>query len=491
MNTNTLEFQEAQDTRNAAFKRADLAGGFFNIIDGQRVSPGGKLDVADPATGKKIATVPDIDRAGLDTAVASARAAFPAWSAIPYAERQAMVVEFVDRIRLHRDELLALLTAEHGRPLAAGAWELEMLTDHFVPTFLQLELKEEESDSKDLGHVIKRYVPLGTVCAISPWNVPILLSYVKVFGALLTGNTVVLKPSPYTPLTVLRIADLGRDVFPPGAFNVVTGGDDLGPWMTSHPGFDKVTFTGSTVTGKRVMESAAPTLKRLTLELGGNDPAIVLPDADLAQVVPALFWSMFALNGHACISVKRLFVPEQIYPQFTKAFAAYAATVKTGDGFAADSALGPIQNKPQFDRIKATWEEIRQSGAKVLYQGQAPNQGFFFPVTILDNPPDEASFVAKEVFGPIRSILKYRDVDQAIRRANDTTYGLGASVWGKDPEQLRAVARRLDAGTVWINQHLNLNGEFPFSGHKQSGFGAEFGIEGMRSYCNVQVIAAK
>lgn len=197
------------------------------------------------------------------------------------------------------------------------------------------------------------------------------------------------------------------------------------------------------------------------------------------------------LNGHACISLKRLYVHESIYAAVSAALAAYASHIKTGDGFAADTALGPVQNKPQFERIQATWKEIQDSGTDILYQGKAPEQGYFFPVTLLDNPRNDAPFVQNEIFGPIRSVLKYSNVDEAIRLANATNYGLGASVWGTDPIQLRAVANQLKAGTVWINQHATLDGEFPFSGHKESGFGAEFGLEGMKSYCNVQVLAQR
>jgi acyl-CoA reductase-like NAD-dependent aldehyde dehydrogenase len=356
-----------------------------------------------------------------------------------------------------------------------------------------MDLPEEESDVEGVGHVVKRYVPLGVVCAISPWNLPVLLSFVKVLPALLTGNTVVLKPSPFTPLTILRIADYVRELLPPGVLNVITGSDNLGPWMTSHAGFSKITFTGSTQTGKRILESAASTLKHVTLELGGNDAGIVLPDADPEKIATALFWSMFMLSGQGCITLKRLYVHEDVYTAFATALIACARNTKTGDAFAPDSALGPIQNRPQYERLQSTLKAIDNSGARILYQGQIPHgsRGFFVPVTILDNPPDDAEFVKNEVFGPIRSMFKYKDIEEAIRRANASPYGLGASVWGENPEQLDAVARRLEAGTVWINQHLNPHPDLPFSGFKESGFGVEFGREGLQAFCNIQIIARK
>lgn len=435
--------------------------------------------------------MPDADADILDQAVRAARTAFPAWAATPFSARRALLATFIARIKAHEPELISLLTAETGRPLAASGWELSTLVDEYGPVLINLELPTEESNSATLGRVVKRYTPLGVVCAISPWNVPILLSYMKVFAALVTGNTIVLKPSPYAPLAVLRIADYAQDLLPPGVLNIITGGDALGPLMTSHPGFDKVTFTGSTQTGKRVLNSIAGTLKRVTLELGGNDAAIILADADPQKIAESLFWSMFMLNGHACISIKRLYIPESLYPAVTEALVAYASQVKTGDGYSADTGLGPIQNKMQYDQIQATWTEIKKAGTNVLYQGSAPDHGYFFPVTILDNPANDAPFVQKEIFGPIRSVMKYSDLDEVIKRANTTNYGLGASVWGTDIKQLLEVAGRLTSGTVWINQHAALSGDLPFGGHKESGFGVEFGIEGLKSYSNVQVIAVK
>lgn len=477
------------DLRKAGMGRARFEDGFFNLIAGDRSSAGNVLEVIDPTTGTTIATVPDIDQTTLNAAVKAAREAFPSWCATSVQNRKHILEACLNRIREHGEELLPLLTAELGRPLSTSRWELDAFTEAYAPALISISIGDEKTHSETLGEVTKRFVPLGVVCAISPWNAPVLLAYLKVFTALLTGNTVVLKPSPFAPLTVCRIADRIKDLIPKGVFNVITGGDALGPWMTAHPGFDKVTFTGSTETGKRVLQSASSTLKRVTLELGGNDPAIVLPDAEPEEIAASLFWSMFMLNGHACISLKRLFVPEALYPRMVAALKRYAAGVKTGDGFDPESDLGPVQNRLQFARLKAVWDEIKESGTQLVYQGTVPDQGLFFPVTILDNPQEDLPFVTKEVFGPIRSIFRYSDLDDAIKRANATPYGLGASVWGKNAEQLHFVADRLDAGTVWINQHANLIGDYPFSGHKQSGLGAEFGIEGLKAYCNVRVIA--
>jgi acyl-CoA reductase-like NAD-dependent aldehyde dehydrogenase len=296
MSTNVLQVPEQNSDRSLKLEKAKLDRGFYNLIDGERSSAGGRLPVIDPSTGETLATVPNIDREGLEKAVSAAQKAFPAWRKIPFNDRRAMLSGVLNVIEQHIDELSSLLTAEQGRPLAGAKWEIDWATNIYGDAFRRMELPEEESDVEGVGHVVKRYVPLGVVCAISPWNLPVLLSFVKVLPALLTGNTVVLKPSPFTPLTILRIADYVRELLPPGVLNVITGADSLGPWMTSHPGFNKIAFTGSTQTGKRILESAASTLKHVTLELGGNDAGIVLPDADPRRL-PRLFfgacsWSM-------------------------------------------------------------------------------------------------------------------------------------------------------------------------------------------------------
>jgi len=489
MNT-IMEIKEEKETKLASAK---LGYGFYNIIAGQRLAAVRKLSVINPATGKELATVPDIDRDALERAISAAREAFPTWSSTPYRARKTVLMEMVHVIEQHMEELSALLTSEHGHPAASAKWEIEWLTKLYGPALHQMDLPDEESEMEQVGHVVKRYLPLGVVCAISPWNLPVLLSFVKVLPALLTGNTVVLKPSPFTPLTVLRIADYVNKLLPPGVLNVVTGGADLGRWMTSHPAFDKISFTGSTRIGKEILKSAAATLKHVTLELGGNDAGIVLPDAQPEKIAEALFWSMYLLNGQACVGLKRLYVHEDLYADLAGTLIAYARQIKTGDGFESESALGPIQNRAQYDRLRSTLAEIEKSGTGILYRGEIPQgtNGFFFPVILLDNPPDDAPFVREEAFGPIRSLLKYKDVDEAIDRANNSSYGLGASVWGQDAEKADAVARRLQAGTVWINQHANLHPNLPFNGFKDSGLGVEFGREGLEAFCKIQIVARK
>ena len=489
MNT-LMELEQDEETK---LEPAKIEDGFYDIIGGQRFSAARKLSVINPATGKELATVPDVDAASLDDAVDAARKAFPAWRALPLARRKEFLKEALTEIDRHAEELSVLLTAEQGRPLFQARWEIDLLTKRFGPAFMQMDIPEIEQDVADIGHVFKRYTPIGVVGAITPWNLPVLISFIKTLPALLAGNTVVLKPSPFTPLTVLRISDYIRDLLPPGVLNTVTGGDELGPWMTSHPGIDHLSFTGSTATGKRVLESASATLKHVALELGGNDPGIILADADPYAIAQDLFNSMFLLSGQGCICLKRLYIHEDIYPALTNALVAVARSAKVGDGLDPDTVLGPVQNRLQYQRLQSVWEEIRKSRATILFRGEVPTneRGFFFPVTLLDNPPEDASYVAQEVFGPIRSVFKYKTVDEAIRRANNTSYGLAASVWGKNPDELQRVARQLEAGTVWINQHLVRNPFVPASAYKNSGIGVELGEEGVLEFCHLQVIGTQ
>jgi acyl-CoA reductase-like NAD-dependent aldehyde dehydrogenase len=485
-----MEIEQDKETK---LESAKIEDGFYNIIGGQRFSAARKLSVINPATGKELATVPDVDAASLDDAVDAARKAFPAWRALPLARRKEFLKDALTEIDRHAEELSVLLTAEQGRPLFQARWEIDLLTKRFGPAFMQMDIPEIEQELADIGHVFKRYTPIGVVGAITPWNLPVLISFIKTLPALLAGNTVVLKPSPFTPLTVLRISDYIHDLLPPGVLNTVTGGDELGPWMTSHPGIDHISFTGSTATGKRVLASASATLKHVALELGGNDPGIILADVDPHAIAQDLFNSMFLLSGQGCICLKRLYIHEDIYPALTNALVAVARSAKVGSGLDPDTVLGPVQNRLQYQRLQSVWEEIRKSGATILFRGDVPTneKGFFFPVTLLDNPPEDASYVAQEVFGPIRSVFKYKTVDEAIRRANNTSYGLGASVWGKNPGELQRVARQLEAGTVWINQHLVRNPFVPASAYKNSGIGVELGEEGILEFCHIQVIGTQ
>ncbi|MEC9311474.1 MAG: aldehyde dehydrogenase family protein, partial [Pseudomonadota bacterium] len=301
-------------------------------------------------------------------------------------------------------------------------------------------------------------VPLGVVAAISPWNFPVLLAWWKIVPALLAGNTVVLKPAPQTPLAALKIAALVADLFPAGVLQVISGGDELGPWLTAHPEVDKISFTGSTATGRKVMEGAGASLKRLTLELGGNDPALVFDDVEPVKAANKVFWAAFANSGQICIASKRVYVQRSIYEAFRDALVAAAEQVKVGNGAEPDTLVGPIQNKAQFERVKDLIADSRAHGYTFAFEGEAPQgPGFFVPLTILDNPPDDARIVREEQFGPVLPLLVFDTEDEVIARANDTEYGLAATIWTEDMTRAERVSRRLEAGTVWINEAIYLS----------------------------------
>lgn len=423
-------------------------------INGKAVTSPSTIDVVNPATGEAFAKAPDATKEQLDEAVAAARAAFKTWKKTPIAERQALVKKAGDLVMANAKELTALFTREQGRPLNLAVQEI-MGAALWFQTYAKMTPPVHVVEDTKARRIETSYVPLGVVCAISPWNFPVLLSTWKIAPALVAGNTVVLKPSPFTPLCMLKIGEILRDVFPPGVLNIITGNDQLGPLMTSHPGFDKISFTGSTATGKRVMESAARDLKRVTLELGGNDAAIVLPDVDVDKVADKIFMGAFANTAQVCVATKRLFIHEDIYDAMRDRLAELARKTKMGDGAEAGTVLGPLQNKRQYDRVMNLMEDARKSGLKLIC-GEAPegSKGYFIPVTLVDNPPDDSRVVKEEAFGPILPLLKFKDIDEVVERANESEYGLAGAVWSKDPEKALEVGRQIETGTVWINQNL-------------------------------------
>lgn len=471
---------------------------YKNLINGHLTDNSKWIDVVNPATELVIGVVPDCGQSELDTAVAAARAAFPKWKAVPIADRRAALNKMAGIIKENADELMRLLTSEQGKPHMQAAGEIAGCSG-VAMGLASLSLEETINEDSDKRISRTRRVPVGVVGGIVPWNFPVLMAIQKIVPALLSGCTMVLKPSPFTPLATLRMAELVKDCFPAGVLNVITGGDALGPMLTAHPDINKITFTGSTATGKRVMETASKDLKRITLELGGNDAAIVLPDADVSKVAEKLFWASFYNAGQVCIAAKRIYIHEDIYDELSAAIAAYAKGVKVGDGSDQGTAVGPIQNKPQYNRVLELIQDAKDKGYKFLVGGDVGGDagghtdpaipGYFVPVTVLDNPPEDARIVVEEQFGPIMPLMKFSTVDEAIARANNSHYGLAGSVWTSNTDAGVAVAERMETGTVWINESMNLSPFAPFGGHKQSGFGAEMSTEGLHEFTYPQVIS--
>jgi len=460
-------------------------------IGGHAAGAAATIEVINPATEAVIAAIPDAGEAELDAAVAAARDAYPGWRARSQEDRRALVRAIGKALSDNIEDFARLLTTEQGKPLDDARGEIGGAA-YWCDAVAGLELPVTVNEDSDERRSETHRVPIGVVTGIVPWNYPMLLGLWKIAPALLTGNTMVVKPSPFTPLTMLKLGELLRDVLPPGVLNVVTGGDHLGPLVTAHPGIDKVSFTGSTATGKRVMASAAANLKRVTLELGGNDPAIVMPDVDVKAVAEQIFWAAFSNSGQICIAVKRLYVHADVYDRLKAAILAYAETVRVGDGFEQGIRMGPIQNRAQYERVKALIADSHANGHRFLIGGEVPDgPGFFIPVTVIDNPPEESRVVQEEAFGPVLPLLRFDDVDEVVGRANDSIYGLAASVWSGDVATASAVAQRLEAGTVWINEMQNLSPFATFGGHKQSGLGAENGIDGLMEYTNPQTVSIR
>jgi len=454
---------------------------FAMTIDGKSVAGEALIDVVNPATGETFARAPDCTPAQLDAAVASAQRAYPSWRARPIAERQALVAEAGQRLMAKAEEMARLFTLEQGRPVGAAKQEIE-LGGFWLTQVAKAAPPRHIIEDSPTQRIETDYVPLGVVCAIAPWNFPVSLAMWKVAPALVAGNAMVLKPSPFTPLCTLKIGELFQEILPPGVLNVVSGGDALGPWMTAHPGFAKISFTGSTATGKKVMETAAKDLKRITLELGGNDAAIVLPDVDLDEVAHKIFFGAFFNTAQICVATKRLYVHQDIYEGLRDRLAAIARATRMGDGAEQGTVLGPIQNKRQYDRVMGLLEDARANNLTLIEAGPVPASGYFVPVTIVDDPPEDSRVVQEEAFGPILPMMRFSDIDEVIARANASEYGLAGAVWSSDVDAAIGIAKRMETGTIWVNQNLNLRPDTPFAGHKQSGFGVENGMEGLLEF---------
>ncbi|HSV79983.1 MAG TPA: aldehyde dehydrogenase family protein [Ramlibacter sp.] len=459
------------------------------LIDGGLVPGASTMPVIDPAFAEAFTRAPAASRQQLDEAVLAAGRAFPAWSATPFAARRALVLEIAATIEAHRDELAQLLTREHGKPPAAALGEIQSTVDYFRH-FATLSLEPERIEDSAVRQVEIHRVPLGVVASVVPWNFPLLLLAFKLPPALLAGNTVVVKPAPTTPLATLRLGSLIAGFVPRGVINVIAGTDEIGPLLTAHPGVRKVSFTGSTETGRKVMASCAPNLTRMTLELGGNDPAIVFGDVDVAKTADLVFASAFGTSGQVCRAVKRAYVHSSVYDAFCEALSQRAQRAVVGDASTPGVEFGPVQNAAQFARMQGLLRPESHGGTVMPGGGLMERPGFFLRPTIVKNPQPRSRLVVEEQFGPILPVLPFDDVDEVVREANEGPFGLAASVWTRDMAKAHAVAGRLVAGTVWINKHIDRTPHVPVAGAKQSGFGVELGQHGLYDFTQLKVINA-
>ncbi len=460
---------------------------FTMTINGKPVAGSKTVGVINPATGKVFAQVPDCSKAELDQAMEAAQKAFPSWSKDINVRRK-VLGECSAALMSPPEGLARMLTQEQGKPLDKASQEV-MGTAFWCQYTSTLDLPVEVVQDNAQSHIEVRRRPLGVVAAITPWNYPIMLAMWKIAPALLAGNTVVLKPSPFTPITSLMLGEILRDIVPPGVLNVISGGDELGAMMTTHKVPRKISFTGSVETGKKVAAAAAPDLKRVTLELGGNDAAIVLPDVDPKAVAEKIFWGAFENTGQICSAIKRVYVHEKVYSTVLETLGDIAKGVKVGNGLEPGVQLGPLNNKPQFERVTELVEDAKKHGAKIVTGGKrVGSEGYFYAPTIVSEISDGVRLVDEEQFGPALPVMPYKDVDDAVRRANATTYGLSGSVWGSNADQAAEVAKQLECGSAWVNQHLAIAPNLPFGGAKWSGIGVENGPWGLLGFTEIQVV---
>ena len=461
-----------------------------NLIGGA-LRGGRAVDVQNPATLDIVGQVPAATAGDLDDAVAAARAALASdWHKADV--RQAAMLACAGRLEDERDGLARLLSLEQGKTLTAARVEIDIslrILRHYTAW-------EEDPASTFLRRTHAETVrfdrlPVGVCGLVVPWNYPLAILFMKLGPALRAGNTLVIKPAPTTPLTTLRLAALFAEILPAGVINTVTGDGDIGTLLTAHGGIDKVSFTGSTATGRKVMASAAPTLKRLTLELGGNDPAIVLADADLERTAARLYLSAFSNAGQVCAAVKRVYVERRLHDDFVAALERIAQGITVGEGLDPASQMGPLHTAAQRDFVVSLLDQAAADGARIFRDGPGlPDlPGHFLRPAIVSNLPHDSALVQREQFGPALPVVAFDRVEEAVAMANDSDFGLGASVWSADEEQASAIAGQLIAGSLYINTHsVPPDPEVPFGGAKQSGLGVELGDWAMDEYTVRRVI---
>ncbi|WP_067671178.1 aldehyde dehydrogenase family protein [Nocardia miyunensis] len=449
--------------------------------------------IPDAATGETIGYAPEQAIVEVDVAVAAAKAAQREWDELGHAVRSKLLHAAADAVDANAEALARLLSREQGKPLDGPNARFEVgACVTWLRSAATTVLEPQVLIDSDTDHAVLTYRALGVVAAIGPWNWPLMIAIWQIAPALRMGNTVVVKPSEYTPLSVLALVDVLNEVLPPGVLVPVVSSDrEVGARLAAHPDIDKVMFTGSTATGRRIVEASSANLARLTLELGGNDAGIVLPDADPKAIAEDLFWGAFINTGQTCAALKRLYVHESIHDEVIDALAGVVRRMPMGCGLDPGNVLGPLQNAAQFDIVARLVEDAEARGGRVVVGGEpAPELGAnFFRATIIADLTDGVALVDQEQFGPVLPVVRYTDVEDAIASANGLDAGLGASVWSSDRVAARAVAARLRAGTVWINSHGTLHPEVPFGGVKKSGYGLEFGVEGLKSVAEPRIVS--
>lgn len=460
------------------------------IINGESMKTKDTFEVHNPATFDVVDTAPRADEATVDRAVQSAKKAFGEWRKDLGARKKALT-RCSEVIQENMQELAALLTREQGKPLLEASGEV-FFGSMFFSYYANLDTSDTVLKDDGAQKVILTKRPMGVIATITPWNFPFAILCWKIAPALLAGNTVVSKPASFTPLSTLRLIQLLSTVLPPGVVNCITGPGAIGSALVRHPDVRKVSFTGSTEVGKTVARDSADTLKRYTLELGGNDPAILLDDFNPDKSAKFIYRNAFMNAGQICIAVKRVYAHEKIYDRLVEKLTELAGKAKVGDGMNPENEMGPVNNEPQLQRVSELVENARKRGGKIRAGGaRIEGKGYFYRPTIVTDVDDSFDLVAQEQFGPALPILKYSDINDAIDRANRSHFGLGASVWSSNRERAEEVAANLQAGTVWVNQHLWLEPDVLYGGIKESGIGHEMGRWGFEDMANLQVLSVR
>jgi acyl-CoA reductase-like NAD-dependent aldehyde dehydrogenase len=457
------------------------------LIDGKLVDGERSLSVIDPATREVITKVGRASEGQALSAIHAAKRAQGDWADAGWARRKASLLAFADAFHSRAEELAQTIVREQGKPIQEAIDEAAY-AEYYIRHFAELSLPVHTIQDDASGRIHIHRKPLGVVLGISPWNFPVITPTAKIAAALLSGNTFVLKAAPTTPICALMLAEMAVDIFPPGVLNIIVDDNDLGNLLTSHPDVVKVSFTGSTMNGRKVMASAAPSLKRLTLELGGNDAAIVLQDVDIEVTAHKVFGAAMYNAGQGCMLVKRVYVENIIYDRFCEAVAQQARSTVVGNGLEATTQVGPVQNAAQFKKASRYLEVARRDGTIIAGGTTADGPGYFFNPTIVRDIQDGSDLVDQEQFCPILPIVRIGSAEDGLARANRSEYGLCGSIWSNDVDRARSLATRMESGTVWINQHVNFGPHIPFAGAKQSGIGVEWGQLGFEEYTQISVV---
>lgn len=462
------------------------------LLDRVTAPDGEGREILDAATREVIGRAPVQTEDELDAAVARAKAAQPGWDALGHERRSQLLVAAADAIDANAEALARILSREQGKPLNGPNARFEVgACSAWLRTNAATVLEPQVLVDDENLHAELVYKAAGVVGAISPWNWPMMISVWQIGPSLRMGNTVVIKPSSNTPLSVLALVEVMNEVLPADVLIPIAGPGAIGGRLAAHPDIAKVMFTGSTDVGRQIIESSAGNLARLTLELGGNDAGIVLPGTDAKQIAQDLFWGAFINTGQTCAAMKRLYVHDSVYDDVVSALAEIAEQTPMGPGLDEANVLGPVQNKSQFDIVAQLVEDAKAHGGRVVTGGEAaPELGeLFYRATIVADVTDGIALVDEEQFGPVLPVIRYTDIDDAFARANAADVGLGASVWSSDPAEAASYATRMQSGTVWVNSHGGLHPMVPFGGVKGSGYGLEFGVEGLKAVAVPQVVS--